>query len=113
MRASRARTYKEAAEDLVLPGQVGNALQGRERVHDIEQGEEAWALHDHPADAAGQVESALNRGLAHAIPRYQPLQRSSLCVGVSNCSVGGGNEGMQARELLTTGNHFQIERIRL
>lgn len=43
----------EAGEDLVLPGEVGDALVCGEGGHGVQQGEKAGALHGEPSEAAG------------------------------------------------------------
>lgn len=73
-----SETHKKTGEDLVLPGQVRDTLLIWESGHGIYQREETGTLHGEPGNAAGDVEPAVDRRLAHAIPRHDPLQRGGL-----------------------------------
>lgn len=59
---------EEGREDLVLPRQVRDAVLRGERVHDVQQGHEARALHGHPGYAPRYVDRAVGRCLTHAVP---------------------------------------------
>lgn len=63
----------EGREDLVLPGEVGDAVLRGEGVHHVEEREEAGAFHGHPGQAPGQVKRAVGGRLAHAVPGDEPL----------------------------------------
>ena len=71
---------EEASQNLVLPGQIGNAVLGRECLHVVEQRGEARDLHGNPSDAARDIELAVEGGLPHAVAWGQPLKRPELCV---------------------------------
>lgn len=53
---------------------------GGERVHHVEQREEAWYLHGEPGDAAGDVQDAVDGRLSHAVPRHIMLEDVVLIV---------------------------------
>ena len=72
------KTYKETAENAILPWQISDAVLLRHRVHNVQEREEPRRLHGHPRDAAGDVEAAFHRCLAHAIPLDDPLQGAKL-----------------------------------
>lgn len=55
-----------------------NAMLLREGIHNVQEGQEPGRLHGHPGDAAGNVKGALDRGLAHAVPFNDPLERANL-----------------------------------
>lgn len=71
-------TYEEGGQDLILPGQVSDAVARRQGLHGVQQRQEARRLHREPADAAGHVEAADDGRLTHAIPRDEPLQGGKL-----------------------------------
>lgn len=49
-----------------------------QRVHHVEDGGEARYFHEHPGDAAGDIEAAFHRGFAHAVPRDEELHNGDL-----------------------------------
>lgn len=65
--------YEETGEDAVLPWEVSDTVRRGHGLHDVSQGEEARGLHGEPGEAAGDIETAGDGGLAHAVPAHEPL----------------------------------------
>lgn len=69
---------KQAGQHLVLPGEVVDAVLGRQRAHVVEQYRDPRDLHQEPGETARDVKDARVRGFTHRVPRSQPLYRWEL-----------------------------------
>lgn len=72
--------HEQPREHLVLPRKSpkrATVLFG-EGVHDVGKGEETGCFHDHPSEAAGQVEGRGDGCFAHAVPFDDPLEGAEL-----------------------------------
>ena len=94
---------EESGQHAVLPRQLGHALQPGERSHGVQQRQEARALHRHPGDAAGDVEAAGHRRLAHAVPADEPLDRADLKAAVKKLGQSHVIRDWSSAETLTAG----------
>jgi hypothetical protein len=60
-------------ESPVDPGQGTQTKLSRQRLHVVEQRDEAWGLHESPSPFARKIEARLNRRLALGVVVNEPL----------------------------------------
>lgn len=73
-----ALTHIQPGEYFVLPGQIIDTVLLRQRLHDVEEGDESRRLHGKPSYASWQIEIPCCRSLPHAVPLGEPLDRADL-----------------------------------
>lgn len=71
-------THEQCPEYLVLPRQISDTMLRRKGIHHVQQGDKAGDLHGEPGDPAWDIEDAVRRRLAHAIPWQEILNDAAL-----------------------------------